>query len=74
MKVSYTRTITTDIDIKGLTNRISDIIFDCICDEIGTGDFTDEDYEMIQPIINACALAIGKELVVKYSTTEHIQV
>ena len=72
MKVSYTRTITRDIDIKELVNRISDIICDCLYDEIGTEDFIDEDYEMIQPVVNACALAIGKELVVKYSATEHI--
>lgn len=72
MKISYTRTITKDIDIKGLTNSMSDIIYDYVCDEIGTEDFTDEDYEMIQPIINACVLAIGKELVAKYSTIEHI--
>ena len=71
MKVSYTRTITTDIDIKRLTNEVSDIICDYVYDEIGTDDFTDENYERIQPIIATCALAVGKELVKKYSTTEH---
>lgn len=71
MKVNYTRTVTKDINITKLVDRISDIICDCLYDEIGTDDFTDEDYETIQPIINACTLAIGKELVKKYSTTEH---
>lgn len=72
MEIRYTRTVTKDINIKQLTDRISDIICDCVYDEIGTEDFTDEDYRMIQPIVNTCALAVGKELVVKYSTTEHI--
>lgn len=71
MKVNYTRTITKDINITKLVDRISDIICDCLYDEIGTSDFTDEDYETIQPIINACTLAVGKELVKKYSTIEH---
>lgn len=72
MEISYTRTVTKEINIEELVNRISDIIYDCLCDEIDTGDFTDEDYEMIQPIINTCILAVSKELVKKYSTTEHI--
>ena len=72
MEISYTRTVTKEINIEELVDRISDIIYDCVCDEIDTGDFTDEDYKMIQPIINACVLAIGKGLVKKYSTTEHI--
>lgn len=71
MKVSYTRTITKDIDIKRLTNEISDVISDYIYDEIGTDDFTTEDYETIQPIIATCAIAVSKELVAKYSTIEH---
>lgn len=71
MKVSYTRTITKDIDIKRLTNEISDVISDYIYDEIGTDDFTTEDYETIQPIIATCALAVSKELIEKYSTIEH---
>jgi len=72
MKVSYTRIITKDIDIKRLTNEVSDIICDYVYDEIGTDDFTDEDYETIQPIIATCALAVSKELVEKYSAIEHI--
>ena len=72
MKVSYTRTITTDIDIKKIVNKVSDNICDYLFDEINTDDFTIEDYETIQPIIDVCTLAIGKELIKKYSTTEHI--
>ena len=71
MKVSYTRTITKDIDIERLINIISDTICDYVYDEIGTDDFTSEDYETVQPIIHACALVIGKKLVEEYSTTEH---
>ena len=69
MKVSYTRIITKDIE--RLTNIISDTICDYVYDEIGTDDFTSEDYETVQPIIHACALVIGEKLVEEYSTTEH---
>ena len=71
MKVSYTRTIVKDIDIKEIFNKVSDTIYDCVYDEIGTDDFTGEDYNTIQPIIDACAFAIGKELIKNYSATEH---
>lgn len=71
MKISYTRTVTADVNIKELVNKISDTICDCLYDEIGTSDFTNEDYEAIRPFINACTLAVGKELVKKYSITEH---
>jgi len=67
MKISYTRTITKHIDIERLANIISDTICDYVYDEIGTDDFTSEDYETIQPIITTCTLAVSKELVEKYS-------